>query len=125
MRASDGPGRGTRRPVRRAAGGDAVADLVRRRIETALAGRTRYRYVQPQVRREGAGWAVWSPNCSRNIDPQGGEIGIAWLQPTGDGRWALHARDHAAAGWARQADGLSLDAALAALCADPARRFWP
>jgi hypothetical protein len=36
----------------------------------------------PRVLREGLGWKVVSPNCSRNIDREGGEIDIAWLVPT-------------------------------------------
>jgi hypothetical protein len=45
-------------------------------IVQALAGRTRYRYVQPlgaahDARREGLGWVIVSPNCSRQIDPHG------------------------------------------------------
>lgn len=101
-----------------------VVPLLARRIERALAGRSRYRYVQPRVLAEGRGWKVVSPNCSRNVDPAGGEIDIAWLEPAAGGRWTLHARDHAAGGWRVAATALPLDTALALLCADPAREYW-
>ena len=116
-----------RTPARRrtAATARAVVDLVAARIERALAQRARYRYVRPRVAREGQGWAVHSPNCSRNIDPAGGEIAIAWLLPSNEGPWLLHARDHAHGCWRLQAAGLSLDAALQQLCSDPQRIFWP
>lgn len=111
------------RPPRRTRG--AVVDLAAARIERAIARRARYRYVQPRVLPEGAGWKVVSPNCSRNIDPQGGEIDIAWFLPANEGLWLLHARDHASGCWRVEAAGLSLEAALARVCTDPARRFWP
>lgn len=133
------PGLGTPRPPRRRRGGtargrapgagattalNAVVDLMAARIERALAMRTRYRYVTPRVQREGAGWAVFSPNCSRNVRPDGGEIAIAWLLPVDAGLWRLHARDHAGGTWRIEAAGLPLDDALASLCADTARVFW-
>jgi hypothetical protein len=102
-----------------------VADLVRNRIEAALAGRVRYRYVVPRVEAEGDGWKIVSPNCSRSVDRAGGEISIAWLQPAGLGRWRLHAFDHRHGGWQPRADALALDAALAHLCADPLAEYWP
>jgi hypothetical protein len=102
-----------------------VVDLERARIERALAARARYRYVQPRVEREGAGWKIVSPNCSRSIDATGGEIDIAWFEPRGEGRWALHARDHAHGAWLLTHDDLSLNAALHLACADPVGRFWP
>ncbi len=77
-----------------------VFELDRRRIQRALRERVRYRYVQPKVMGEvdadgePAGWRIVSPCCSRNIDPDGGEIDIAWLQPLPDSRWRLHMRDH-------------------------------
>lgn len=102
-----------------------VVDLTLARIERALAQRSRYRYVHPQVRREGEGYAVRSPNCSRNIDAAGGEIDIAWLLPANEGGWLLHARDHAGNRWRIEFAGLSLDEALLRLCQDPRRIFWP
>ena len=119
-----GRGTGTRRRVPRAPAGP-VADLVQARIERALAGRARYRYVRPRVERKGGGWAIVSPNCSRQIDPAGGDIAIAWLVPAADGLWLLHARDHAHGCWRLEAAGVSLAEALQRLCADPQRIYWP
>lgn len=106
-----------------------VVALERHRIARALAARSRYRYVKPRVLpadpADGAGWQVRSPNCSRNIDPAGGEIAIAWLQPQAGGRWRLHAFDHAAGRWQARAEGLRLAEALTLLNTDPARVYWP
>lgn len=94
------------------------------RIARALARRERYRYVRARVEREGLGWKVVSPNCSRRIDPAGGEIAIAWLVPASNGQWLLHARDHHAGCWVLKAVGLRMDQALKRLCSDPQREFW-
>jgi len=103
-------------------------------IVQALAGRTRYRYVQPLVQAmppaQGAGWVIVSPNCSRQIDPAGGHIPIAWLEPShaevhADTLWLLHARDHARQRWVSEAGAMSLDDALQCICQDPLGRFWP
>lgn len=102
-----------------------VFALDRVRIERALARRARYRYVHPRVERAGPGWKVVSPNCSRTVDASGGEIEIAWLVPERSGRWRLHARDHAAGTWVLKSAGLDLPAALARLCEDPLREYWP
>jgi hypothetical protein len=102
-----------------------VVDLACVRIERALAQRSRYKYVTPRVEREGLGWRIVSPNCSRNIDPAGGDIGIAWFVPANEGQWLLHARDHAVQCWRLVAAGLTLEAALLAVCEDPLREFWP
>lgn len=102
-----------------------VVELDGARIRRALRSRKRYRYVQPSVRREGLGWLVLSPNCSRNIDPDGGEIPVAWLVPTNEGCWLLHRRDHARGCWVLQGAGMPLAQALQALCEDPRREFWP
>lgn len=128
-----------------------VLSLDARRIERALAQRARYKYVRPRVVHEGLGWKVVSPNCSRNIDAQGGEIDIAWLvplesvpgrsqvdsSPSGGlarsdrsggsvhgGGWLLFSRDHAHDCWQLRHRESSLPAALARLCADPDREFW-
>lgn len=101
-----------------------VLALDRARIARALARRERYKYVRPRVEREGLGWKVVSPNCSRSVDPAGGEIGIAWLVPASNGQWLLHARDHAHDCWVLKAAGLRLDEALSRLCVDPNREFW-
>lgn len=96
------------------------------RIERALARRQRYKYVHPRVVAEREGWKVVSPNCSRNVDPAGGDIDIAWLRPTGEpgeAAWQLHARDHAQGSWRLSRQG-PLHELLHLLCADPAREFW-
>jgi hypothetical protein len=116
--------RRVRAPARPAAGGAKVVDLDRRRIERALRERSRYKYVQPRVEALGAGWKVVSPNCSRNIDKQGGEIDIAWLLRSDEGGWLLHARDHLQGCWVCKTGRLSLAEALAQLCADPQRAYW-
>jgi hypothetical protein len=105
----------------------ALADLFHpdaARILDALRKRTRYRYVQPLVLREGDGWCVVSPCCSRNVDPDGGMIRIAWLNPVADG-WQLHSQDHAAQRWALQDRAATLEPLLDLLCRDPQRVFWP
>lgn len=103
---------------------DTVLHAELQHIVQALAGRSRYRYVQPLVQREGAGWKIVSPNCSRQVDPDGGLIDIAWLCPSA-GSWQLHARSHKPAQWVRVADGLTLDEALTQVCLDPVGLFWP
>ena len=103
----------------------AVVDLDRARIERALARRRRYKYVRPMVEREGSGWRIVSPNCSRNVDPDGGPIDIAWLLPDAAGGWTLHARDHRRGCWVVAASKLRLAEALTLVCADPRREFWP
>ena len=103
----------------------AVIQFDRSRISKALQARTRYKYVQPRVEAEGAGWKIVSPNCSRNIDSAGGDINIAWLLPSGDGRWSLHAHDHAQQRWHLKAGGLTLAQALAIVNDDSTRTYWP
>jgi hypothetical protein len=115
----------------RAARGAVVHELARLRIERALAQRTRYRYVKPSVLPEGTGWKVVSPNCSRSVDPTGGDIDVAWLEPVhqreSDGRivsgWLLHSRDHARQVWRVHSAG-ALPDLLDALCLDRQREFW-
>lgn len=102
-----------------------VVDLTPARIQRALAGRRRYKYVQPRVEREADGWQIVSPNCSRNIDPQGGEIAIAWLRPVAGGLWQLHSRDHVKQAWRLEAARLTLADALYRLCDDPLGVYWP
>jgi len=115
--------RGRRGPPTRPETGNVFA-LDRARIERGIAQRERYKYVVPRVEPEGLGWKIVSPNCSRNVDPQGGEIDIAWLVPASDGRWLLHARDHAKGCWLLRGTGLTLADALGQVCADPAREYW-
>lgn len=111
----------------------AVYVLDRARIEVALEARHRYKYVHPRVLPmtvAGEGWRVVSPNCSRSVDPEGGEIDIAWLQPGPTGAnglpvsWNLHARDHAAGTWVLKLRATSLAAVLERLVSDPLKEFW-
>jgi hypothetical protein len=102
----------------------AVVALLPARIERALRRRERYKYVQPRVEPEGAGWKIVSPNCSRNVDAAGGQIDIAWFVQDEDRSWRLHARDHGHGAWLLMASGLTLDAAIARVCADPRREYW-
>lgn len=101
-----------------------VFDLDRRRIQQALEQRARYKYVAPRIEREGDGWKIVSPNCSRTVDPSGGEIDIAWFEPGSDGGWRLHARNHPQQCWDLKAAGLTLPQALAIVCEDAAREYW-
>lgn len=111
-------------PSSGAAGLARVHDLTARRIERALARRQRYRYVQPQVAADGQGWVVSSPCCSRNVDPHGGEIPIARLEPV-PGGWALQARCHAEDRWMLHSQAERLADLLDQVCRDEARVFWP
>jgi hypothetical protein len=106
------------------AGTGRVSALDARRIERALPRRARYKYVHPRVLREGAGWKVVCPNCSRSVDPQGGEIDIAWLVPAEQGGWLLHARDHRQGAWVLKQHATTLSALLTHLCWDADREFW-
>ena len=92
-------------------------------LTKALALRQRYKYVQPSIVREGKGWVVRSPNCSRNIDREGGEIDIAWLVPLDGGQWQLHARDHALQTWVLRLQGSQQDV-IDRLVLDEHREFW-
>ena len=109
----------------RAADGGTVVALAAARIARALAARRRYRYVRPRVEPERGGWRIVAANCSRSVDPGGGEIAIAWFEPGAGGRWRLHARDHAGGRWVPAGDGLTLDEALERVCRDADRVFWP
>lgn len=118
-----------------------VCDLIAWRVLRALAERVRYRYVQPRVWREGDGFRIESPCCSRNIQHDGGVIDIAWLLPpgvphtteTGDAEgwpaaanlWRLYSRNHGQACWQLQEQADKLDDLLDVLCLDSQRVFWP
>ncbi|MBB5411197.1 hypothetical protein HDG34_005157 [Paraburkholderia sp. HC6.4b] len=100
-------------------------DLTQRQIEQALRERTRYRYVVPRVLRDGQGFRVESPCCSRNVDANGGLIDIAWLTRDEDGMWHLSARDHASQRWMPQHESTDLAELLDTLCIDRECLFWP
>jgi hypothetical protein len=101
-----------------------VLELDGKRIERALRQRVRYRYVQPAVERADGGWIVTSPCCSRNIDPTGGVIDIAWLEPV-QGAWLLYFKDHAQERWVLHDQADRLQPLLDEICVDPQRVFWP
>jgi hypothetical protein len=97
-----------------------------RRIARALDARERYRYVSPHVTRADRGYRISSPCCSRRVDPQGGEIDIAWIEHIeSSGWWRLHHRDYASARWVPNAEFSRLQELLAHLNRDPGRLFWP
>jgi hypothetical protein len=101
-----------------------VLDLVVRRVEQALRERVRYRYVQPRVWREGGGFRIQSPCCSRKVDPTGGLIDIALLVPHEGSHWCLCARDHAHNTWEPRHQDTSLEVLLDLLCLDSEHQFW-
>ena len=98
------------------------------RMQRALNERVRYRYVRPQILREGENFRIQSPCCSRNVDPNGGLIDIALLvpdSPNGPNSWSLCSRDHTNQVWVVQLSNQPLDVLLDALCRDESRQFWP
>jgi hypothetical protein len=101
----------------------AAGELDRRRVLRVLGDRVRYRYVRPVLQQAGGGWRITSPCCSRNVDPLGGMIDIAWLQPVANG-WRIYFKDHAAEQWIPYEEGRLADL-LETLRLDPERRFWP
>ncbi|ASM77432.1 hypothetical protein VITFI_CDS1654 [Vitreoscilla filiformis] len=124
------PASGLRQPQDTGSAIGQVFVLDRVRIEVALEGRSRYKYVHPKVLREGLGWKIVSPNCSRNVDKAGGWIDIAWLVPTQPpdsglpSAWLLHARDHVAGTWVPKLRAATLAEALERLVRDEQREFW-
>jgi len=102
----------------------AVLDFERARLVRSLRSRSRYRYVRARVSAVDGGYEVSAPCCSRNVDPDGGVIGIARLLRTADG-WQLERRDHARECWVLYALDGSLDELAAMLNSDPERVFWP
>jgi hypothetical protein len=100
------------------------AEMLRRRLMRLLRGRTRYRYVRPEVKVVEEGLLVRSPCCSRKVDAEGGIIDIALLRCQ-DGVWQLYAKDHAAACWKLLGEGTDLPVLIKPLLSDPDRIFWP
>lgn len=112
-------------PIRHEPPAARVHEMDRVRIERALRQRVRYRYVQPQVQRaDDSGWVITSPCCSRNIDPSGGVIDIAWVEPV-EGAWALYFKDHVHDRWVLHDESRHLQPLLDEICVDPMRVFWP
>jgi len=102
-----------------------VPDLTQHRLARALRQRVRYRYVKPRVLRDGAGFRIQSPCCSRKVDAGGGMIDIALLMPRAGNRWCLCSRDHASQTWVARLQDEPLGTLLDWLCLDSAHQFWP
>ena len=101
-------------------------ELDLRRIVRALDERARYRYVEPRVQAVDGGYRIVSPCCSRNIDEAGGDIDIARIEyAPAFGEWHLYRKDHQTGGWVLHACLPLIGQALAELCRDPQRVFWP
>jgi hypothetical protein len=100
-------------------------ELDLKRIQRALKSRKRYRYVEPKVVAQDGGYLIRSACCSRNIDPDGGEIDVALLRwsdsPPG---WALYCKDHRGNAWVRDSRFARLPELFDRLNADPERLFW-
>ena len=95
------------------------------RVERAIAGRARYRYVTPSVLPVPDGYVVRSPCCSRKVDPSGGEIDVAWLHWIEQSAcWALHRKDHRTECWVEDGRFTRLPELFARLNADPQKVFW-
>lgn len=100
-------------------------DLDRKRIERALKSRKRYRYVSPSVAPAAGGYHISSPCCSRNIDPAGGVIDVAFLShDANSATWQLFRKDHAKGIWELHSIHERLNVAVDELNADPERTFW-
>jgi hypothetical protein len=99
-------------------------EVDRKRIEKTLSERERYKYVAPSVLPDVDGYLVRSPCCSRNVDPDGGEIDIARIEYQEGGFWRLYQKDDAQKRWRAHSEYLSLLALLALLMADPKKVFW-
>jgi hypothetical protein len=102
-----------------------VPSLTQYRLARALRQRVRYRYVRPRVLREGTGFRIQSPCCSRKVDAKGGMIDIALLLPGEENSWSLCSRDHANQTWVARFQNAALDTVLDVLCLDRDRQFWP
>jgi hypothetical protein len=96
-----------------------------RRIARAIQDRKRYKYVSPVVVPQENGYLIRSACCSRNVDPDGGEIDVALLRwsesPAG---WALYRKDHRTGIWVRDGRFARLPELFDRLNTDPDRLFW-
>lgn len=100
-------------------------ELDLRRIERALTGRSRYRYVQPSVEASGNGYLVRSPCCSRSVDSAGSPIDIARIEWLADERgWLLMRKDHKAGCWIEDSRFARLAELFIRLNTDPQKLFW-
>ena len=99
-------------------------EMTTRRIEKALAARTRYLYVRPIVSWQDGACLITSPCCSRNVDPDGAVIDIARLAySASDDCWQLFSKHHGSGTWLWQSQGRLTDM-LSLLNRDPLRIFW-
>lgn len=100
-------------------------DVDRKRIERAVATRSRYRYVSPSVLPVARGYRIESPCCSRNIDAEGGVVDIALIQYEDDARvWRLYQKNHAEGRWDLHDTYTRLPDLLDRVKSDPDRQFW-
>ena len=100
-------------------------ELDLRRVQNAIKARKRYRYVSPDVRAVPNGYLIRSENCSRNIDPEGGEIDIALIRWIGErNEWELLRKDHAAGSWVEDSRYARLPELLLRINHDPQKSFW-
>ena len=96
-----------------------------RRIAHALKERARYRYVVPVVLPVEQGYLVRSACCSRNVDPQGGEVDVALLRWESDsGQWLLMRMVHSTGCWVDDSHYARLSELFLRLNADAERLFW-
>jgi hypothetical protein len=96
----------------------------RKRIERALAERSRYRFVKPLLRVVDGGFRIESPCCSRRVDSSGAVVDVALLLHRNQGEWSLYRKDHSAAQWLLHATYETLAALLEQLKVDPDQLFW-
>lgn len=108
------------------AGGSAHPNFFdQRRIERALEGRKRYRYVQPSVVAIADGYRIESPCCSRNVDPKGGVVDVALFQfDSVRATWQLFRKDHVTRAWVLHSSHGRLVELLETVSEDTDRQFW-
>lgn len=95
------------------------------RVERAVEQRERYRYVTPTVLGVEDGYLIRSQCCSRNVDPDGGEIDVALINWEDRRReWVLYRRDHVAACWIEDSRYARLPELFLRLNSDPHKLFW-
>ncbi len=100
-------------------------DLDRKRIERAMKGRKRYRYVSPVVVPVTGGYRVESACCSRNIDPEGGVVDIALIMYEPEAaNWLLFRRNHDLKEWELHSTYDRIFDLLNELNTDEGREFW-